>query len=180
MNKRTIVGICLFSCFLMLSMPLIPTVQSIEVEKEIQSNIKTNIQSMKDRLDSFDLLSYLVRLLRLILSFILLPISFIISIPGLIVLFFDLILLFILWPSHSYILGGILEFVWCIQLLFYYIGIYLSIPIIITLQVIDSNGGERFIDLLNSILNRLEGEVINVLLYLVYRFVNPSYQATIT
>lgn len=39
MKKHIIIGISLFSCFLMVSISLIPTVQSIEVEKEVKSTL---------------------------------------------------------------------------------------------------------------------------------------------
>jgi len=40
MNKRTIVGLCLFSSFLFLMMPNISAIQSIEVEKEVKNLIQ--------------------------------------------------------------------------------------------------------------------------------------------
>ena len=39
MRKSMLIG-CLFSCFLILSIPLIPSVQSIEIKKQVKSVIK--------------------------------------------------------------------------------------------------------------------------------------------
>jgi len=143
MKKRTIIGICLFSYFFLLSIPLIPIVQSIEVEKEVKTNIIANIKSMKDRLDSFDLFSYLVQLLKLILAIVLLTVSFIISIPGLITLFFDATLGIIFSSIFIYIVWDFLSFIATIWMLFNFIGLYISIPIIINLQEIKYRGSRK-------------------------------------
>lgn len=143
MKKRTIIGICLFSYFFLLSIPLIPIVQSIEVEKEVKTNIIANIKSMKDRLDSFDLFSYLVQLLKLILAIVLLTVSFIISIPGLITLFFDATLGIIFSSIFIYIVWDFFSFIATIWMLFNFIGLYISIPIIINLQEIKYRGSRK-------------------------------------
>jgi hypothetical protein len=158
----------------MVFISLIPTVQSIEVEKEVKSNIKANIQSMKDRLDSSDLLSYLVQLLRLILAIVLLPVSFIISIPGLIVLFFDTILLILLfWVTGGYFVGNFIYLLVTIWDIFRILGIYLSIPIIINLQAIEYRGSERYIDLLRVLHETYNGEIIKSLKWIYNEYFVP-------
>jgi len=64
MKKHIIIGISLFSCFLMVSISLIPTVQSIEVEKEFKSIIESKIEQLKinpiGKLDRFNINGFLL------------------------------------------------------------------------------------------------------------------------
>jgi hypothetical protein len=168
----------------MLSVPLIPTVQSIEVEKEINNKIKLNSFTYQTKLvngesyvSSFisDLIKILINFLRCILAILILPLTFIISIPGFIILFLDTILFFIVLHFSYYPpVTDLIQLLGIIWKLFQYIGIYLSIPFLIDMMVIDSRGYQSFMDCLENILYEFKPDsFINLLISIFDEYLLP-------
>lgn len=162
----------------MVSIPLIPTVQSIEIYKEINNKLQlnsftyqTNLVNDESYVSSFisNLIKLLLNFLKCIFAILILPLTFIISTPGFLILFLDTILFFIVFPLSYYPpVTDLIQLLGIIWKLFQYIGIYLSIPFLIDLMVIGSKGYHSLIDCLENILYEFKPDsFINLIIYII-------------
>jgi len=172
LDEKIVVAGCVCSIILLIVCPCIPTVQSMEREKQIKRVLENQKQELinlnQNELKDFDIDK---DILRKILARIIKPLSFLISIPGLLIrgitIMFLKIIFFIQFDFMRNFpklepISKIFLILPTIKLFkFLYLGILLTYPLIITNAIISSNGQYSFLETIQWFIEFFKEEIIS-------------------